>query len=81
MDIAERSVRYSAVSRWTGKLTVALSRVFIIFSTSCLGPTIQPSRDPGATHLENESIRKTRPSVSMLKKVGTMGDAAPLGRI
>ena len=61
--------------------TVALSLVFIIFSTNACGPDTKPKRTPGATNLENESIRSTRPSVSIEKKVGMMGESAPLGRI
>lgn len=62
-------------------LTVALSLVFIIFSTMGAGPVIHPSRAPGATIFEKESTRMTRPSMSSERKVGTMGLSAPFGRI
>jgi len=62
-------------------LTVALSRVFMIFSTSGAGPVTKPSLAPGATIFEKLSTRMTRPSMSIDKNVGTIGLSAPLGRI
>jgi hypothetical protein len=36
-------------------------------STICSDAVTHPSLDPGTTTLENESIRNTRPSTSILK--------------
>lgn len=53
----------------------------MMLSTIGFGPVSQPHRDPGATILENESSRITRPSTSMERNDEMIGDAAPLGRI
>ena len=42
---------------------------------------MKPQRLPGATILEKESTRKTRPSTSMERNVGGMGLSAPFGLI
>jgi hypothetical protein len=60
---------------------VALSRLFMSFSTKNLWPVMNPTRLPGATILEKLSMRMTRPSVSIERKVGTIGLSAPSGRI
>jgi hypothetical protein len=53
----------------------------MIFPINGLGPVSHPHLLPGATILENESTRITRPSTSMLRKEGTGGEAAPSRRI
>ena len=60
---------------------MALSLVFMIFSTSGVGPVTKPNLAPGATIFEKLSTRITRPSGSMDMNVGTIGLSAPLGRI
>jgi hypothetical protein len=61
--------------------TVEPSRLFMIFPIKALGPVSHPHLLPGATILENESTRITRPSTSILRKEGAGGEAAPSGRI
>ncbi|RBQ72085.1 hypothetical protein VDGD_21463 [Verticillium dahliae] len=50
---------------------LATSAWRIYRSTICADAVIHPSREPGTSTLEKESIRKTRPSVSMLSSEGT----------
>jgi len=63
------------------ELTVALSRVFMIFSSIVSWAVMNPSRLPGAMILEKLSTRMTRPSGSRERKDGTIGLSAPFSRI